>query len=310
MSEWWEKASPGGPMVGPSFIRELYPPDAAPEHEPSGNGDDVRAIKRGVARSGHWPWGTFDGAYSNGFAHGRSGNVSENGLAGLQRQNGIQPTGYMGEKTYNLIRSARIPNGLPHAGEPILDATAVKLLEGYAKKKTKPPKLTRKPYPSPNYSSRGSAAVRLIVIHTAEGASTIEELGNFFAQASAGVPPHTGIDDQLGRRRRVRPPHRQSRGRQGTRTPSPSRRSCARSRNGVGRRVGPPPEHVRELRPLDRRGSRPLRHPDTTLDSPQAQGTGRGVCQHADLGDWGGGHWDCGGSFPLADVLARAKELL
>ena len=49
--------------------------------------------------------------------------------------------------------------------------------------------------------------------------------------------------------------------------------------------------------------------PIVKLTAPQAQGTGRGVCQHADLGDWGGGHWDCGGSFPLDDVLTRAKEL-
>ena len=31
----------------------------------------------------------------------------------------------------NAIRSARIPEGLPHAGEPLLDATAIELLEGY-----------------------------------------------------------------------------------------------------------------------------------------------------------------------------------
>ena len=62
-------------MVGPAFIRALYPPDAAPEHEPSANGDDIRAIKRGVARSGHWPWGSFDNAYSSSFAHGRSGST-------------------------------------------------------------------------------------------------------------------------------------------------------------------------------------------------------------------------------------------
>jgi hypothetical protein len=37
----------------------------------------------------------------------------------------------MGEHTYNLIRSARVPNGLPHAGEPILDQTAIDLLEEY-----------------------------------------------------------------------------------------------------------------------------------------------------------------------------------
>lgn len=136
-SNWWEKANPGGPMVGPRFIRPLYPPSAAQKGKsPSDDGDDVQAIKRAVSRSGHWPWQTFDDSYSNNFATGKSGNVSENGLAGLQRQNGIDATGWMGEQTYNLIRSARIPDGLPNAGQPILDDTAINLLENYAKKFT------------------------------------------------------------------------------------------------------------------------------------------------------------------------------
>jgi hypothetical protein len=131
---WWERASPGAPMVGPSMIRPLYPPDAAERGKrPSADGEDIRAIKRAVSRSGHWHWDTFDDAYSNGFAHGRSGNVSENGLAGLQRQNHIEATGWMGEHTYNLIRSALVPDGLPHAGEHILDNVAIDLLEEYAR---------------------------------------------------------------------------------------------------------------------------------------------------------------------------------
>ena len=56
--------------------------------------------------------------------------------------------------------------------------------------------LTRKWIPSPNYSSRGGANVRLIVVHTAEGALTIEALGNFFKSSSAGVSSHTGADDK------------------------------------------------------------------------------------------------------------------
>src|SRR5215469_2206581 len=58
--------------------------------------------------------------------------------------------------------------------------------------------LTRVWIPSPNYSSRGGAGVRLIVLHTAEGATTIESLGNFFASSSSGVSSHVGIDDKAG----------------------------------------------------------------------------------------------------------------
>jgi CHAP domain len=132
-SNWWERANPGAPMVGPAMPRPLYPPDAAQRgKKPSDDAGDVVAIKRAVSRSGHWPWGRFDDSFSNAFSHGRSGNVSENGLAGLQRQNAIDATGWMGEHTYNLIRSALIPVGLPHAGEHILDETAVRLLNEYA----------------------------------------------------------------------------------------------------------------------------------------------------------------------------------
>jgi hypothetical protein len=130
---WWEQGYPGGPMVGPPFIRPLYPPDANQKgKQPSEDGRDVQAIKRAVSRGGHWPWQSFDNAFSNQFSHGKSGNVSQNGLAGVQRQNGIDASGWMGEGTYNLLRSARIPPGLPNAGESLLDAQAIDLLEGYA----------------------------------------------------------------------------------------------------------------------------------------------------------------------------------
>jgi peptidoglycan hydrolase-like protein with peptidoglycan-binding domain len=33
---------------------------------------------------------------------------------------------------------------------------------------------------------------------------------------------------------------------------------------------------------------------------------GTGVLQHSDLGSAGGGHWDCGSSFPIARVLEMA----
>ena len=57
--------------------------------------------------------------------------------------------------------------------------------------------LNRVPYPSPNYSSRGGTAVRLVVLHTAEGSTSIESLGSFFANPASGVSSHTGIDDKV-----------------------------------------------------------------------------------------------------------------
>jgi hypothetical protein len=296
-------------MVGPPFIRALYPPDAAVlGKRPSDDGDDVEAIKRAVSRSGHWPWQTFDGAFSNGFAHGRSGNVYDNGLAGLQRQNGIEATGWMGETTYNLIRSARIPAGLPHAGEPLLDATAIELLEDYAERETPTGRLKRRAMPSPNYSSRGGAHVRLIVLHTAEGARTIEELGNFFASSSSGVSSHVGIDDERG----VVGEYVKRDGKAWT---AGNANPVAVQAELCGFASWSAAEWDRHAEMLENAArwiaeeAAAFGLPITRLSAAAAQGSGWGVCQHADLGAWGGGHWDCGGGFPMEAVLDHARRV-
>jgi hypothetical protein len=112
------------------FPRNVYPPDATAKGKTaSANGPDVEAYKRVVSRAGRWPWQTFDQAYSNSFAHGKKGgNVSSTGAAGVQRQSGITASGWVGEQTFNLFRSIRIPAGLPHAGEPAMDANAQTLI--------------------------------------------------------------------------------------------------------------------------------------------------------------------------------------
>jgi hypothetical protein len=131
MTDWWEHAyRGGGPAVNVKLPRPLYPPDAAEQgHAPSGDGPDVEAYKRTVSRLGRWPWQAFDQAYSNGFAHGAGGNVIDTGMAGFQRQMDIDDTGWVGQKTYDALRYALVPEGLPHAGEQGMDATAVRLIE-------------------------------------------------------------------------------------------------------------------------------------------------------------------------------------
>ena len=117
MTEWYEKPYPGGPMVKvKGFPRPLYPPDAGQCGKvPSTPGPDAEAYKRTISRAGRWEWQNFDQAYSNPFAHGKSGNVGESGVAGMQRQQNVDATGWIGEKTFNTLRSIRIPEGLPHA---------------------------------------------------------------------------------------------------------------------------------------------------------------------------------------------------
>ena len=131
MSEWWEHAYKGGPMVKVAgFPRPLYPPDASGQgKQPSVDGPDVIAYKRTVSRAGRWPWQPFDDSYSNAFAHGTSGNVINTGVAGVQRQQGINDTGWIGKNTFNTLRSIRVPDGLPHAGEMAMDATAAGLID-------------------------------------------------------------------------------------------------------------------------------------------------------------------------------------
>lgn len=153
--DWWTRAYAGGPMVKvDGFPRPLYPPDAKSSGKtPSGKGPDVIAYKRTICRLGRWqPWdpAAWDDAYSNAFAHGRgTGNVGDSGVAGVQRQQSIDPaSGWLGEKTFNTLRSARVPSG-PHAGEMAMDSVAVNLINeawamfaGKPEEPDKPPSAT------------------------------------------------------------------------------------------------------------------------------------------------------------------------
>jgi hypothetical protein len=130
--DWWQHGYPGGTMVPVAgFPRPLYPLDAARYGKrPSSDGPDVVAYKRTVSRAGRWPWQPFDDTYSNAFAHGKPpGNVADSGVAGVQRQGDLDDTGWVGQPTFNLLRSIRIPAGLPHAGEPAMDAHAAELVD-------------------------------------------------------------------------------------------------------------------------------------------------------------------------------------
>ena len=129
-NEWWTKPYKGGKMVPvPGFPRPVYPPDAANKgKQPSKPGPDIEAYKRTVSRAGRWPWQTFDEQFSNAFSHGSSANVGETGVAGVQRQQNLDATGWIGEQTFNTLRSIKVPEGKPHAGEMAMDVTAQNLI--------------------------------------------------------------------------------------------------------------------------------------------------------------------------------------
>jgi hypothetical protein len=109
------------------FQRALYPPDSAAQGKsPSKPGPDVKAVKRAISRMGLWTWQEFDENYSNSFSHGSSKNGP--GVAEFQeRYVACQPTGWYGGKTHEVLRTSKIPKGLPHAGEWAFDGTAINL---------------------------------------------------------------------------------------------------------------------------------------------------------------------------------------
>lgn len=160
--------------------------------------------------------------------------------------------------------------------------------------------------PSPCYSSRGGSSVRLIIIHTAEGATTYQSLGSFFQNPANQVSSHVGIDDTPNT--------------VGEYVQRPYKAWTAANYNPVGIQA--------ELCAFAKWDSAEWnRHPNmlaTTaewvkeeaaffglplvrLTASQAQGSGRGVCGHVDLGVGGGNHWDPGPSFPMDRVIEMAK---
>jgi hypothetical protein len=159
--------------------------------------------------------------------------------------------------------------------------------------------------PSPNFSSRGGASVRLLVLHTAEGARTYSDLGHYF-QGNVEASSHVGIDDTDGVIGEY--VHRQDKA-----------WTCAQY-NPVSVNVelcafsswsaAEWDKHQNMLSNCARWIREEADHygiPITALSPEAARGSGRGVCQHKDLGSAGGGHSDCGPAFPIDYVLQLAR---
>ena len=164
--------------------------------------------------------------------------------------------------------------------------------------------LRRVSIPSPNYSSRSGATVTTIVIHTAQGSTSIESLGAWFQNPASGVSSHTGIDDKENTVGEYVPCSGKAWTAASANPWSIQTELCAASLSGTA----PNGNATRTCWPIARPGS-PRRPPTSGIPivglSPAlAQDrTAAGVCQHADLGSMGGGHWDCGPDFPIGQVL-------
>jgi len=101
------------------------------------SGQDVTAMKRGIARAGLWPWqpDEWDDGYSDTFAGVTSSGEGpvHSGVKGFQRANGIDQTGILGVNTFEALRTSLVPDGLQNEGQPLFDSVALGLLESYQK---------------------------------------------------------------------------------------------------------------------------------------------------------------------------------
>src|SRR5262249_48456046 len=150
--------------------------------------------------------------------------------------------------------------------------------------------LKRVAIPSPNYSSRGGSSVRIIVLHTAEGATTIESLGSYFASTSSGVSSHTGIDDKKG----VIGEYVQRQNKAWTAAnanPVAVQTELCAFAKWSSNQWSQHPNMLDNCAQWIAEESKAFGIPITKLTAQQAQGSGCGICQHSDLGSWGGGHW-------------------
>lgn len=158
--------------------------------------------------------------------------------------------------------------------------------------------------PSP---SRGGTrgTTRILVVHTAEGARDFRSLGNFFANRNNAVSSHTGIDNTPGVVGEYVEPNGVAWTQASFNGVASATELCAfaawdratwLANDQMLRNCGQwiAEECARYHIPL------------VKLNGQQAQGGGRGVCGHVELGAGGGGHWDPGPGFPWDIVMSYA----
>jgi hypothetical protein len=170
--------------------------------------------------------------------------------------------------------------------------------------------LTRVWIPSPNYSSR-TTAVRLIVLHTTEGARTYQDLGAFFANPASGVSSHVGIDDTPGVIGEYVKPNRKAWTQGNANGYSIAAEQCAFAAWSRSEWLDNHPQMLANTAAWVAEEAARFGIPINKLTASQAQdGYSKGVCQHIDLGAAGGGHVDCDygtGNYPIDEVIDMAK---
>jgi hypothetical protein len=146
--DWSEKRYPTNPSPPDvALVRSLYPPDAVSQGKtPSPPGPDVKAVKRAISRAQRFlPWTPrdWDDTYDDLFAHGDGSGIDRSGVAGFQEQMGIKSTGWVGEKTFEALRTSLVPDkpGIRRAGQPLFDSVCIRLLRQAAELAVPAPEL-------------------------------------------------------------------------------------------------------------------------------------------------------------------------
>jgi hypothetical protein len=165
--------------------------------------------------------------------------------------------------------------------------------------------LKRVGIPSPNYSSRGGSKVRLIVIHTAEGATTYQSLGSYFQNPASGVSSHVGIDDTANTVGEYVGRSNKSWTACNANPVAVQAELCAFAAWSTAE-WNNHQQMLSNCAAWIAEESAAFGIPIVKLSAAQAQGGSAGVCQHRDLGSWGCNHSDCGNGFPIDQVISMA----
>jgi len=164
--------------------------------------------------------------------------------------------------------------------------------------------------PSPCYSSRGGSKVRLIVVHTSEGAQTIQSLAGWFANPSNQVSSHTGIDNASATTIGEYVTRDQKAWTSANANPVATQTElCTPSGAAQGWSAATWAGQTNMLAACSAwiaEEAAAFGIPIVKLTPAQAQGSSAGVCGHGDLGAMGGGHTDPGPNFPWSQVIAMA----
>lgn len=149
-------------------------------------------------------------------------------------------------------------------------------------------------------SSRNGVKPRLIVLHDTEGANVpgitdLQSLGAYFDRPATQASSHVGVDAE-GNGAQFVPDARKA----WTQASFNPQSLSVEQIGFAGQKTWPLPQLQKT--------AKYAAYWSKKYDIPLVHSTEHGVCEHKDLGAAGGGHVDCGPSYPFAHVLELARD--